>query len=170
MNYRLKTALAGLGLACVAAGAVVAAEPQPVATYNKWSVFVRDIEGDKICFAASEATDKSPQTVNHGDIFFIIATWKSGAATNQPSLMVGYNLKDAPAPTLRIGSEKWDMYASQNEAFIESSASEQSLISAMRRGASMRVSAVSSRGTATSYQVSLSGVTAALERVAQACK
>ena len=174
MNYGLKTVLAGLGLTCAMTGAMTggaaAAEPQPVATYKDWSVFVRDVEGDKICFAASEATDKSPKTVNHGDVFFIIATWKSGAATDQPSLMVGYNLKDAPAPTLRIGSEKWDMYASQNEAFIESGASEQSLVSAMRRGADMRVSAVSSRGTATSYQVSLSGVSAALDRASQACK
>ena len=99
----------------------------------------------------------------------MIASWKSGAAVNQPSLKVGYNLKDAPEPTIRVGSEKWDMYISENEAFIESNASERSLVSAMKRGNNMRVSAVSSRGTATNYLISLSGVTAALQRVAQAC-
>ena len=59
-----------------------AQEPQAVATYNDWSVFVREVDGDKICFAASEATEKSPKSVNHGDIFFLVATWKSGAAKN----------------------------------------------------------------------------------------
>ncbi|HNS88141.1 MAG TPA: invasion associated locus B family protein, partial [Parvularculaceae bacterium] len=147
-----------------------AAEPQTVATYKDWSVFVHDTGADRICFAAAEAADKSPKTVNHGDIFFLIATWKSGAASNQPSFRVGYNLQQAPAPTIRIGSDKLDMYSSENEAFIESAASEQSLIAAMRKGADMKISAMSSRGTATSYVVSLSGVSAALDRVREACR
>lgn len=160
-------ALSGVFLAFAPA---LAAEPKTVATYRDWSVFVREVDGDRVCFAASEAKDKSPKSVNHGDIFFLVATWKSGAAKNQPSLMTGYNLKDAPAPTLRIGSDKWDMYVSENEAFIESAREEQRLIDAMRRGAEMRVSAVSSRGTATSYVISLQGVSAALDRMSEACK
>ena len=65
--------------------------------------------------------------------------------------------------------DKWEMYSSENEAFIETSSEEQRLINAMRRGADMRVSAVSQRGTATSYVISLRGVSAALDRVAQEC-
>ena len=156
--------------ATVAAGTAAAQEPKAVATFRDWSVFVREVDGDKICFAASEAKDKSPKTVNHGDIFFLVASWESGAAKNQPSLMTGYNLKEAPQPSLRIGSEKWDMYVSENEAFIESATEETSLVSAMRRGADMRVSAVSTRGTATSYVVSLRGISAALDRAAKACQ
>lgn len=161
-------ALALVGL--LIAAPTLAAEPKPVATYKDWSVFVRQSGDDTICFAATEAKDKAPKSVNHGDIFFLVATWKSGAAVNQPNLMTGYNMKDAPPPTLRIGSEKWEMYVSDNEAFIESAKEEQSLVSAMRRGADMRASAVSSRGTATSYLFSLQGVTAALERVRKECK
>jgi invasion protein IalB len=159
-----------LAAAFVAPGLAAAQEPQAVASFKDWSVFVRDVDNDKICFAATEAKDKSPKSVNHGDVFFLVATWKSGAATNQPSLMTGYNLKDAPAPTLRVGSEKWDMYVSENEAFIESAKEEQSLVSAMRRGADMRVSAVSNRGTATSYTISLQGISAALDRAREACR
>lgn len=160
------------GLAAIAALATApaGAEPTPLAIFKDWSVFVHETGTDRICFAAAEASDKSPKTVNHGDIFFLVATWKSGAATNQPSLRVGYNLQEAPAPTIRIGSEKWDMYVSDNEAFIESASAEQSLIAAMRRGADMKISATSGRGTATSYVVSLSGISAALDRAAQACK
>lgn len=168
MQSRL--ALALLGALAGASAPSFAAEPQAVASFKDWSVFVRDVDGDKICFAATEAKDKSPKSVNHGDVFFLVATWKSGAATNQPSLMTGYNLKDAPAPSLRVGTEKWDMYVSENEAFIESAKEEQSLISAMRRGADMRVSAISGRGTATSYTISLQGISAALDRAAEACK
>lgn len=152
-----------------ATGNAMAQEPRTVATYKDWSVFVRDVDNDKICFAAAEASDKSPKSVNHGDVFFLVATWESGAASEQPSLMTGYALDQRPEPNIRIGSDKWDLYTSENEAFIESSDEEQRLLRAMRRGSDMRVSAVSKRGTATSYVVSLRGVTAALDRVKREC-
>ncbi|MEQ1931917.1 MAG: invasion associated locus B family protein [Parvularculaceae bacterium] len=163
------------GLACLAFSAAfgvpaLAAEPTPIATFKEWSVFTREVDADRICFAAAEARDKSPKSVNHGDIFFMIATWKSGVASNQPSFMAGYDLKDAPTPAVRVGAEKWNMYADQNEAFIEAGKDEQALIAAMRKGATMQVTAVSGRGTATSYAFSLSGVSAALDRLREACK
>lgn len=144
--------------------------PEAVATFRDWSVFVKESNGDKICFAATEAKNKRPTNVNHGDVFFMVASWKSGAATNQPSLMTGYNLKNAPEPLLRIGADRWEMYTSENEAFIESDRDEQRLVAAMRRGADMRVSAVSQRGTATSYTISLRGISAALDRVRAVCR
>ena len=166
--FRKLTLAAAMG-AILTTGAAMAQEPRAVATYKDWSVFVRDVNGDKICFAAAEASDKSPKPVNHGDIFFLVATWASGAASEQPSFMAGYAIDLKPEPNIRIGSDKWDMYSSENEAFIESNDEEQRLLRAMRRGADMRVSAVSKRGTATSYEISLRGVTAALDRVKREC-
>lgn len=147
-----------------------AAEPQAVAAFKDWSVFVRDVDGDRICFAATEASVKQPAKVNHGDVFFLVATWKSGAAVNQPSFMAGYNLKDSPAPTVRIGNQRFDMYVSENEGFVESAKNEQAMIAAMRTGSDMRINAVSSRGTATNYTISLQGISAALDKVRDACK
>ncbi len=169
MKNRLGSFAAALTAIAAATGAH-AAKPEPVATFKDWSVFVQDVDGEKICFAATEAKDKSPKSVNHGDVFFLVASWKSGAAVEQPSLMAGYNFRDGPEPTLRIGSDKWEMYVSDNEAFIEKATDETSLVRAMRRGADMRVSAVSSRGTATSYVISLRGVSASLDRAKQACR
>ncbi|MEO0399307.1 MAG: invasion associated locus B family protein [Pseudomonadota bacterium] len=166
-----KSALASsLFAAAVLAPGFAAAAPQAIATYRDWSVFVRDVNGDKVCFAATEAKEKSPKSVRHGNIFFLVSSWASGAAKHQPSLMTGYNMKDKPTPTVRVGSDKWSMYVSDNEAFIESNGDERKLINAMRRGADMRVSAVSSRGTATNYTISLRGVTKALERAETACR
>lgn len=156
--------------AAIAAPAALAQQPEAKATYRDWSVFVREVAGEKICFAATEAADKSPKSVNHGDIFFLIATWASGAAKEQPSLMTGYSINAKPEPSLRIGSDKWDMYVADNEAFIEERSEEERLIRAMRRGADMRISAVSQRGTATSYVISLRGVSAALDRAAAECR
>ncbi len=163
-------AISGLAVSGAVSSGAFAQQPEAKATYKDWSVFVREVNGEKICFAATEASDKSPKSVNHGDVFFLIASWASGAAKEQPSLMTGYALNGKPEPTLRIGSDKWDMYVSENEAFIEEAAEENRLVRAMRRGADMRVSALSQRGTATSYVISLRGVSAALDRAAAECR
>ncbi len=161
------------GLVCILAAAAAsasAAEPQSVAVFKDWTVMVQDTGADRVCFAVAEASDKTPKSVNHGEVFFMVSTWKSGVAANQPSFRSGYNLKEAPAPAIRIGSQKWDAYVSDNEAFIESAATEQALVAAMRQGADMRVAATSGRGTATNYLFSLNGVSAALDRARDACK
>ena len=165
----LPVVLAAFSGFAVVTGAA-AQQPEAKANFRDWSVFVREADGEKICFAATEASDKSPKSVNHGDVFFLIATWASGAAKEQPSLMTGYTLNAKPEPTLRIGSDKWEMYVSDNEAFVEEASEEERLIRAMRRGADMRVSALSQRGTATSYVISLRGVSAALDRAAAECR
>ncbi|MEO1706191.1 MAG: invasion associated locus B family protein [Pseudomonadota bacterium] len=159
-----------VAMTLLAVSPAAAQTPRAVATFGDWGVFEKVTGDDKICFAATEAKSKQPSNVKHGDVFFLVATWKSGAAINQPSLMTGYNLRAAPEPKLRVGSDSWELYASENEAFVESDADERRLVTAMRRGATMRVSAMSERGTATSYAISLSGVTAALRRVEEACR
>ena len=169
MSRLLPIAIIAVAVSLTSGGAF-AQQPEARATYKDWSVFVREAGGQKICFVATEATDKSPKSVNHGDVFFLVATWASGAATEQPSLMTGYSLNAKPEPTVRIGSDRWDMYVSDNEAFIEAADEESRLVRSMRRGADMRVSAVSQRGTATSYVISLRGVSAALDRARSECR
>ncbi|RKQ69553.1 hypothetical protein DES40_2354 [Litorimonas taeanensis] len=146
-----------------------AAEPKLQGTYSDWAVYTRAEGNDRICYALAKPEVKAPANVKHGDIFFMVANWKSGAAKEQPSLLAGYSLKTTRAPAAYVGSTKVMMYAADNEAFIESGNDEQNLVRKMRAGADMRVEAVSARGTETSYVFSLKGVTAALRKAKSAC-
>ncbi len=147
-----------------------AGEPRIVANYRDWTVYRHDQGGDVVCYAVSDPKEKSPRSVNHGRVYFLVGTWKSGVAVNQPSLITGYELRTKPEPVVRIGSDKWKMFSSGTDGFIDKARDEQRLISAMKRGTDMRVSAVSQRGTATSYTFSLYGLTAALKRVQKECR
>ncbi len=160
-----------LGVVAVSALATpaFAAEPKLEGTYGDWSAYSRSEGGDTICYVLSEPKKKIPSSVKHGDIFFMVSNWKSGQASEQPSLMAGYSLKVASPPTAIVGSARTRMYVSQNEAFIKDSADERRLVKRMRAGANMRVSAVSHRGTAVSYDFSLKGVTAALKKAKTRC-
>lgn len=147
-----------------------AAEPKQVATYRDWMVFTYDTGSDLICYAVTGPQDVSPTGANHGDVFFSVASWRSGAASNQPSFMAGYQLQSGSEPTVRVGSDRWEMFSSEKEGFVESERQEERLIDAMRRGREMRVSATSARSTSTNYTFSLLGISKALERVEDACR
>jgi len=138
-------------------------------TFNDWTVYTRDSGGDTICYALSKPSSKLPGNVNHGDVYFMVANWKSGTAMEQPSFLAGYDLKPASPPKARVGSTKITLYTAQNEAFVEANSDETKLVGQMRKGATMRIDAVSQRGTATSYEFSLKGVTAALRKAKSLC-
>lgn len=154
----------------LASAAAQDSKPQQIATYRDWMVFTYETGGDRICYAVTEPKDVSPTSANHGDVFFSVATWRSGAATHQPSFMAGYELQEGSEPSVRIGSDRWEMFSSAKEGFIESPRQEERLVDAMRRGREMLVSATSARSTATNYNFSLLGVSKALERVEDACR
>lgn len=147
-----------------------AASAKLEAVFKDWSVYSKKEGSDRICYALAKPNTKTPSSVNHGDIYFMVANWKSGAAKEQPSLLTGYPLKIEVPPSARVGSAKTPMYTAQNEAFVESAKDEQKLVSSMRKGANMRVDAMSTRGTQTSYEFSLSGITAALKKARSVCQ
>lgn len=149
---------------------VASAAPEQVATYKDWFVYTNGEGADRVCYAVTTPKDRSPVAAAHGDVYVMIATWANGAASEQPSFMAGYPLRDAPDPEVRIGSSRFSMFSAGNEGFVESTEDEERLVAAMRRGADMRLSAMSERGTATDYTFSLLGVSSALDRAAKACR
>lgn len=138
--------------------------------FTDWTVHSKQQGGEKICYALAKAKSKTPSSVKHGDIYFMVANWKSGAAKEQPSLLTSFALKSQIPPSARIGSSRIPMYADGSEAFVESRSDEKKLVHSMRKGSTMRVDAVSARGTQISYEFSLKGITAALGKARSVCK
>lgn len=169
MKHKILTLIGTMAVSVVFAGNAHASEPKLEGKFTDWMVYSQGDGTGKICYALSEPKDVAPTNVNHGDVFFMVANWKNGAAKEQPSLMTGYSFKVSSPPNARIGSAKVPMYVSQNEAFVENSSQERSLVKNMRAGSLMRIDAVSTRGTATSYEFSLKGITAALSKARSIC-
>ena len=172
----LKACLSALALtaalplsALIAAPAQAQEEPQFRAEYNDWRVFTRPSDAGLICYALSRPNDSAPRAHDHGTVYFIVASWQSGAVEEQPNLLVGYDLRPTSPPEVRVGSSRFDMFTDRQEAFLDDLSDEPDLIRSMRRGSVMRVSATTVAGVATSYEFSLSGVTAALQRVEALC-
>lgn len=167
---RIRIACLAIGLLTgLSSTALAQGDPQFRGEYSDWRVFTRDTEAGLTCYALSRPTDSAPRAHEHGNVYFLLASWQSGAVEEQPSLLVGYDLRPTSPPQVRVGSDRYDMFADGPEGFLDDLDEEDDLIRSMRRGSVMRVTATTLDGAATSYEFSLSGVTAALQRVETLC-
>lgn len=156
------------GLAAAAA-APASAEPRRVSNHQDWAVYVNDdTPNGRVCYAVTDATELAPQNLEHGRVVLMVGTWASGARTEQVMFHTGYELRPSGPTRARVGSDSYRMFVDGQDAFVYDD-EEAGLVRAMRRGATIRIEAMSSRGNATAYSFSLSGVTAALRAVENAC-
>ncbi len=164
-----------LASACLAAGLICAAFPafaqtaKLLKTFDDWQVFVHEANNEKVCFAASAPKEMSPKGVNRGSVFLYLTTWQKDGVRNELSVKVGYTLKSDSTPTISVGSDDFQLYPKDDKAFMRDPADERKLVDAMRKGSSLTIKGVSTRGTATEDKYSLIGLSAALEQVGQAC-
>jgi hypothetical protein len=122
-----------------------------------------------VCFAAVEAFDMAPKAADHGEVTFYVAAFKSGAATSQPSLRVGYTLRADLAPQAIVGRDRFPMYAAGQEAFFPDDR-EKPLIEALKKGQELRVEAASVKDARTAYHFSLKGSRDAIDKAKALCK
>lgn len=165
---RITTAFALVGF-LISAAPALAATARPIAKFQDWSAYVHEADGSKLCFVASEPKDMEPKNVIRGQVLFYISTWASTGVRNEVSVKIGYPLKPSSAPQVVVGNTVIDMFVNNDKAFIASSDMEKKLVDAMKAGNTMVVKGVSQRGTATTDKYSLSGITAALQRMAKDC-
>ncbi len=148
---------------------VAAASPDAVARYKDWQVFRDVVDGARVCYAATPATDKAPKAADHGEVWFYITSWQDGRSRNQPSLRVGFPLREDLPSTARVGRAAIPMFNVGQEAFADDE-DDPRLVRAIERGFELRVEAVSARDTAVAYHFSLSGSADAIEKAAAICR
>ena len=153
----------------LAIGMTAQASPSVVNQYKDWVVFTEDSGGEKLCYAATKATDMAPKSADHGDVWFYVSNWQSGKARNQPSLKVGYDLRGDLPGKAKIGRSDWSLFGVGREAFAQDG-DDTALVRQLKRGNELRVEATSNRNTRVTYQFSLSGSSSAIERAASVCR
>lgn len=165
--HRLAFAL--LGTVLGAQLFVASANPTVVRQYSDWVVFTENVGGERLCYAATQATDKAPKSADHGDVWFYVSNWQSGKARNQPSLKVGYELRGDLPGKAKIGRSDWSLFGVGREAFAQDT-DDARLVRQLKRGNELRVEATSSRNTRVTYHFSLKGSSAAIDRAASTCR
>lgn len=161
--------IASLGLFVAFLAPCAMAQPTAIGRFNDWSVFTDTNGGETVCYAATAATDKAPASADHGEVWYYVTNWKSGRARNQPSLKVGFKLRESSGGKASVGRSSWSLFSVGQEAFASDS-DDKRIVDALKKGAELRVEAVSERNTQVAYHFSLKGSAAAIDKAAAICR
>ena len=142
--------------------------PQLVAQYGDWGVYVSNAK-NKVCYALAEPKSRAPK-LSRDPGYFFVSTRPSENIRNEVSVVVGFAIKEGSDATLNIGGADYPLYTKNDSAWLKNAAEEGKLIEAMRKGHDLTVKSTSARGNVTTDRYSLSGISQALDRVAQECK
>jgi invasion protein IalB len=163
--------------AALAVGLTVEAaaqSPQNIGVFRDWNAFASTAPGDKVCFIASQPTEsKYSQSISGRDpAFFQVTSVPNQGIRNEASTVVGFTILTTADVTIDIDGTKFRMFldASQPDTAWSVPEQETALVEAMRKGSRMTVVSTSSpRKTVVTDTYSLSGVTAALNKVLEEC-
>jgi hypothetical protein len=89
---------------------------------------------------------------------------------NEANFVAGYPFKENSSVIVDIDGRKFTMFTQGDSAWLLNDDDEPELVEAMRAGRQMTVSATSRRGNEVTYRYSLSGVTAASDRIRTECR
>jgi invasion protein IalB len=166
--------VAALGAIFGAGTAAAAANDQPtlLGQYGDWGAYTASPGGKKVCFAL--AKPKSSQTTPAGrsrdPAYMFVSTRPSENVRNEVSVVIGYPFKPSTEATVEIGQAKFAMSTQNDGAWIKNTAEESRMLDAMRKGADLTIKGTSGRGTQSTDQFSLKGLSEALTRADQECK
>ena len=148
--------------------AAIAADPVQVGTFKDWRAYTFNDPGGKICYVVSEPKKEKGNYTNRDPAYFLITHRPQGNVFDEVSVIAGYTYKKGNEPTATIGKSQFKFYSEGDAAWVFQK-DESGLIKAMKAGATMVVKGTSSRGTLTTDTYSLSGVTAALNKIDAEC-
>lgn len=158
-----------LALAGVSTTAI-AQEPQPAGTFNDWSAYSYNTSKGKVCYIVSQPKSSRPDGVNRDPIHLLITHRPGDRVRNEVNTIIGYPFKKGSTATVNIDGRNYTLFTSGDGAWADSPNADSQLVGAMKAGARMTISGTSWRGTKTVDTYSLSGVTAAMNKIDQLCR
>ena len=166
---RITKLLAIVGLVAGFAAPALAQMIPPLEKHRYWGVFANGQGANKVCFIMSLPYDSEPKNVRRSPIRFYITSRPGEGVRNEPSIVMGYPLATDNASIIIDGTKVFKLKTEGETAWVANPAEEASIVEAMKAGSTMVVKGVSTRGTNTTDNYSLSGVTAAMNSLQSQC-
>jgi invasion protein IalB len=147
-------------------------QPTLLGQYGDWGAYTATPGGKKVCFtlAKPKSSTTNPPGRARDQAYMFISTRPSESVKNEVSVIIGYPFKPSTDASAEIGTTKFAMYTQNDGAWIKNVTEEAKMIDAMRKGSDLTVHGTSGRGTQSTDQFSLKGLTEALAKVDQECK
>ena len=136
-------------------------------SYKNWTVYTTTLEGNKACYIASFPKKKSGNYTRRDEPYFLVT--KIGSDTYEVSTSSGYPYKRKSSVKVDVDGNKFNMFTKGELAWASDSDQDSKMINFMKAKSNMTVRGTSLKGTYSIDRYSLSGFTAAYNRMKQLC-
>lgn len=165
----MKQVVKGIFLSLLLAGtALPAAAQEFVSSHGNWHVFTIQKGGDKVCYIASEPTKSTGNFSNRGTPYLLITS--RNATTDEVSTSSGFGYKVDSKVKVEVDNNKFDLFTKDDVAWAYDSEQDAQIVTAMKKGSRITVRGTSPKNTFSLDTYSLSGVTAAYNKMKASCK
>ncbi|MDE1173087.1 MAG: hypothetical protein PW790_05355 [Parvibaculaceae bacterium] len=156
--------------------AMAADAPQLLGKFGGWAAYQFGTGANKICYVMG-APQKSAPEMTRGEVYFMITHRPQKQIRGEISMRAGYAFSKTSRPFAEIGKAKFSMFTgvakggeNASWAWLESVSDEPKLVKAMRGGSTMTIKGTPNKGKLTTDTYSLTGISAALNKIDAACK
>jgi invasion protein IalB len=164
-------AVIGLAASLLAGTQAFAQESAKVlGTFKDWEVHTFQQGGAKVCNMFTKPVESEGDYTQRGDVYMFVTNRPGEGIKDEFSIQIGYGFKTGVPAFAIIGNRKFELFTQDDFAWLHADKDQKALIRAMRAGANVTVEGTSSRGTKTVDVFSLSGFTAAHNKISSACK
>ncbi|MDK9695438.1 MAG: hypothetical protein OEL76_03515 [Siculibacillus sp.] len=157
-----------IGLSVVTVPA--SAEQRSLGEFGTWRAVEATQSGRRYCFVISAPTSRTPIDLKRDPgSFFVSLRPRSAAGGTEISIEFGYPVASS-GNVVSVDEESYALVTRNETAWLAAEADEAKLVTAMRAGVDLRVSARSARGNRTTDVYGLKGFTAALTELQKRCR
>jgi len=170
----LTTTATALAFASAAPASHAQESTNQVAVMTDWSVFTE--ENPKECWGDSKPketvnnSDGKPVSVRRGDILLFVTFRPGNGAKGEVSFTGGYPFAPGSTVNATIDGTSFDLFIDGEWAWPATTADDEAILAALKKGTTAVLSARSAKGTTTKDTFSLRGFTAAMQDAEKRCQ
>ncbi len=146
-----------------------ASEPTKIGDHGDWTSYVFTEGGNKVCYMVSQPKKEEGNYTQRGDVFALITHRPAENSKNVFSYISGYTYESGSEVSMKIGNQNFKLFTQKDSAWATDDATDAKIADAVRRGSSIIMKGVSSRGTRTTDTFGLSGSSAAYKAISTEC-
>jgi hypothetical protein len=149
-----------------------APEPTPLGAFADWEAYSYRTGTAPVCYIIAKPTNSESSRNNskRDQVYFMVTHWPGRKVFGEVSTIIGYPFKEGSEAKLMVGDESYELPTNGDSAWVKMPRDEAQIIAALKEGRSLKVKGMSWKGTETTDTYSLSGFSAAFERINEACK
>lgn len=167
----IRSATLAIALTLAATAAMAEGEPQNLGQFGDWSANSYDGKDGKVCYIIAKPKASQPATAKRDPIWFIVTHRPKANVRNEVSTEIGYTFKADTPVALSIDGNAYSLsITKESSAWAADAAKDRQIVAALKKGNKLVVNGVSWRGTKTSDSYSLDSITAALDKIDEACQ